>query len=258
MGRDNVRDPHRARSGRWDPGRTQRHSRRERLTSDISGLVESAGLDCRRDTDKPPECTPHLRRRITAIHELRSYRFGLRASSLAISYVYGVSRFNGAIPIRRPAWTAPTLTPKQVYNDGHFRNGRAVAAYCEVEGGDLEFEVYCLVGNKIMEVEIDGKTGKVSEMEQKRSLPSRTAQGHAHEHAVAARIVEAGCASCIFDMQGVEGCTLAVRIDGKPYLVTGADVDAHGAGLCSSAKKAKVVGKIEGDKFVATSFELQP
>ncbi len=136
-------------------------------------------------------------------------------------------------------------------------NGKAVAAYCELEGGGLEIEVYCLVGNKIMEVEIDGKTGKVSEMEQKRSLPSRAAHGNAHEHAVAARTVEAGCASCIFNMEGVEGCKLAVKIDGKPYLVTGADVDAHGAGLCSSAKKAKVIGKIEGDKFVATSFVLQ-
>ena len=137
-------------------------------------------------------------------------------------------------------------------------NGKAVAAYCELEGGGLEIEVYCLVGDKIMEVEIDGKTGKVSEMEQKRSLPSRTAQGHAHEHTVAARIVEAGCASCIFKMKGVKGCKLAVKIDGKAYLVTGADVNAHAAGLCSSAKKAEVTGKIEGDKFVATSFELQP
>ncbi len=137
-------------------------------------------------------------------------------------------------------------------------NGKAVAAYCELEGGGLEIEVYCLVGNKIMEVEIDGKTGKVSEMEQKRSLPTRTAQVHAHEHAAAARTVEAGCATCIFNMEGVRGCKLAVRIDGEPYLVTGADVDAHGAGLCSSAKEAKVVGQIEGDKFVATSFELQP
>ncbi len=137
-------------------------------------------------------------------------------------------------------------------------NGKAVAAYCELEGGGLEIEVYCLVGNKIMEVEIDGKTGKVSEMEQNRSLPTRTAQMHAHEHAAAARTVEAGCASCIFYMGGVRGCKLAVKIDGKPYLVTGADVDAHGAGLCSSAKKAKVVGKIDGDKFVATSFELHP
>ena len=137
-------------------------------------------------------------------------------------------------------------------------NGKAVAAYCELEGDGLEIEVYCLVGNKIMEVEIDGKTGKVMEMEQKRSLPSRTAQGHAHEHAVTARTVEAGCATCIFNMEGVKGCKLAVRIDGKPYLVTGADVDAHGEGLCRSAKEAKVVGQIEGDKFVATSFELQP
>ncbi len=137
-------------------------------------------------------------------------------------------------------------------------NGKAVAAYCDLESSNLEIEVYCLVGNKIMEVEIDGKTGKVTEMEQKRSLPTRTAQRHAHEHAVAARIVEAGCASCIFNMEGVRGCKLAVKIDGKPYLVTGADVDAHGAGLCSSAKQAKVVGQVEDDKFVATSFELQP
>ncbi len=137
-------------------------------------------------------------------------------------------------------------------------NGKAVAAYCELEGDGLEIEVYCLVGDKIMAVEIDGKTGKVVEMEPKRSLPSRTAQGHAHEHAVAARTVEAGCATCIFNMEGVRGCKLAVRIDGKPFLVTGADVDAHGAGLCSSAKEAKVVGQIEADKFVATSFELQP
>ncbi len=142
-------------------------------------------------------------------------------------------------------------------------NGRAVAAYCELEGGGLEIEVYCLVGNKIMQVEIDGKTGKVSEMEQKRSLPSRAAHGHAHQHAVAARTVEAGCATCIFNMEGVRGCKLAVKIDGKPYLVTGAEIDdqgdAHGpAGLCVTARKALVSGKVEGEKFVATSFELQP
>ena len=67
-------------------------------------------------------------------------------------------------------------------------NGKAVAAYCELEGGSLEIEVYCLVGDKIMEVEIDGKTGKVMEMEEKNSLPSYTEEGHAHEHAVAARV----------------------------------------------------------------------
>ena len=83
-------------------------------------------------------------------------------------------------------------------------------------------------------------------------------EGTAVTQTLAKQTVEAGCGSCIFNMQGVEGCELAVRIDGKPYLVTGADVDAHGSGLCRAAKEAKAVGKIEGDKFVATSFELQP
>jgi len=135
--------------------------------------------------------------------------------------------------------------------------GKAVAAYCGLDGDALGIDVYCLVGDKIMEVEIDGKTGKVMEMAQKKALPVRTAQGHAHEHAGAARIVEAGCATCIFNMEGVTGCKLAVKIDGKAHLVSGADVDAHGAGLCRAAKEAKVVGEIEGGKFVATSFELQ-
>ena len=49
--------------------------------------------------------------------------------------------------------------------------GKAVAAYCELEDGALEIEVYCLVGDKIMEVEIDGKTGKVTEMEEAKALP---------------------------------------------------------------------------------------
>ena len=75
--------------------------------------------------------------------------------------------------------------------------------------------------------------------------------------------VEAGCATCIFEMEGVAGCKLAVRIDGKPYLVTGSDIDDHGDahapdGLCHTARKAVVEGKIDGDHFVATRIELQP
>ena len=49
--------------------------------------------------------------------------------------------------------------------------GKAVAAYCELEDGSLEIEVYCMVGDKIMEVEIDAKTGKVTEMEEVKALP---------------------------------------------------------------------------------------
>ena len=73
--------------------------------------------------------------------------------------------------------------------------------------------------------------------------------------------VVAGCATCIFDMPGVTGCKLAVKIDGAPYLVTGADMDDLGDahawdGLCNTARDAVVEGKIEGDRFVATHFKL--
>ncbi len=57
--------------------------------------------------------------------------------------------------------------------------GKAVAAYCELEDGGLEIAVYCLVGAKIMEVEIDGKTGKVTEMEEAKALPAH--KEHAHD-----------------------------------------------------------------------------
>lgn len=68
--------------------------------------------------------------------------------------------------------------------------------------------------------------------------------------------VETACGSCIYKMEGVEGCQTAVKIDGKAYLVTGVETDAHEAGLCEVAKKAIVSGKVEGDKFVATRYEL--
>ncbi len=60
--------------------------------------------------------------------------------------------------------------------------GKAVAAYCELEDGVLEIEVYCLVGEKIMEVEIDGKTGKVTEMEEAKALPAHKEQAHDEAH----------------------------------------------------------------------------
>ncbi|MFH1418026.1 MAG: DUF6370 family protein [Planctomycetota bacterium] len=74
--------------------------------------------------------------------------------------------------------------------------------------------------------------------------------------AITDREVEAGCGMCIFKMAGVTGCKLAVKIDGKPYLVEGSDVNAHTSGLCGVSKKAVVSGKIKGNVFVATSFKL--
>jgi hypothetical protein len=71
-----------------------------------------------------------------------------------------------------------------------------------------------------------------------------------------AQTVETGCAACMYDMEGSKGCETAVKIDGMAYLVKGAGIDAHGAGLCDGVKKAKVAGSIGGSAFKATSFEL--
>ena len=81
--------------------------------------------------------------------------------------------------------------------------------------------------------------------------------------AATTQTVEAGCATCIYDMKDVTGCKLAVKIDGKAYLVSGKTMDdlgdAHADdGLCSIARKAEVTGKLDGDRFVVTKMALLP
>ena len=76
------------------------------------------------------------------------------------------------------------------------------------------------------------------------------------------QIVEASCGQCQFKMKG-HACDLAVRIDGKSYFVDGTSIDSHGDahandGFCASIRKAEVVGKIEDNRFKATSFKLLP
>lgn len=77
------------------------------------------------------------------------------------------------------------------------------------------------------------------------------------------RIVEASCGECNFGMKHT-GCALAVKIDGKPYLVTGTPGldsfgDAHAAtGMCTVVRKAEVAGEIKDGKFAATTFKLLP
>jgi len=65
-----------------------------------------------------------------------------------------------------------------------------------------------------------------------------TPQGTSAAASTVNRIVEVGCAGCLFDMEGAEGCQLAVKVDGKTYLVSGVDIDTHEAGLCESTKQA--------------------
>ncbi len=78
------------------------------------------------------------------------------------------------------------------------------------------------------------------------------------EESVAARTLEVGCATCVYDMAGVEGCLLAVKLEGEPYLVSGVEMPGHESGLCDHSRTAKLTGELEGERFVATTFELPP
>jgi hypothetical protein len=72
--------------------------------------------------------------------------------------------------------------------------------------------------------------------------------------------VEAACGQCQFGMPG-DDCELAVRIDGRVYFVDGTGIDDHGDahawdGFCNAIRYARVTGRIENGRFVATTFEL--
>ncbi len=74
------------------------------------------------------------------------------------------------------------------------------------------------------------------------------------------QIVEASCGECKFGMDS-KGCELAVRIDGKTYLVEGTSIHDHGDahaddGFCNAVRKAEVQGKVVGKKYKATYFKL--
>ena len=72
--------------------------------------------------------------------------------------------------------------------------------------------------------------------------------------------VDAACAMCQFKVKTDKGCAMAVKIDGKIYLVEGIDKKVFGEmhsddGYCKVMKKAVVSGEIKRGKFVATSFK---
>ena len=76
------------------------------------------------------------------------------------------------------------------------------------------------------------------------------------------QVVEASCGQCHFAMKE-KGCTLAVRIDGKPYFVDGTDIDSHGDshdddGFCNVIRKAEVRGEVVNNRFKASYFKLLP
>ncbi len=150
-----------------------------------------------------------------------------------------------------------TLAKAVAAAEGHSK-GRAIAAVPSTESPDnLSIEVYCMNGDKLVRCSVNASTGAVSGMKDAREFPVPPRSADAKAAQFTDQLAEAGCGSCIYTMKGVDGCKLAVKIDGQSYLVTGADhVDAHQ--FCGAAKKVKVTGKIEGDKFVASKFDVQP
>jgi hypothetical protein len=76
------------------------------------------------------------------------------------------------------------------------------------------------------------------------------------------KVVDVSCGQCQFGMKA-QGCALAVRLDGKSYLVDGASLDdfgdAHAAdGFCNAVRQAEVIGEVKNGRFVATYFKLVP
>src|SRR5215475_7273191 len=75
------------------------------------------------------------------------------------------------------------------------------------------------------------------------------------------QVVDAGCAMCMFGMESLGDCQTAIKVDGKVYLARGAcvpDAEDHGTGLCHAILKARVSGRLVGDKFLASSFTVLP
>ena len=68
--------------------------------------------------------------------------------------------------------------------------------------------------------------------------------------------VDAACATCIYDMEGAEGCVLAVSIDDQQMLVEGGGFNTHASGLCEEAGQVEVAGEVDGAVFKATSVTL--
>lgn len=76
------------------------------------------------------------------------------------------------------------------------------------------------------------------------------------------KVAEISCGQCQFELDSQNGCDLAVKINDKAYFVEGFNIDAFGdahnkkTGFCEVIRKGEVSGKIENNKFIASSIKL--
>lgn len=75
-------------------------------------------------------------------------------------------------------------------------------------------------------------------------------------------ITDASCGQCKFGLENQNGCDLAIKIDGKAYFVDGAHIDDFGdahdkkIGFCNVVRKVSVTGKLENERFKATTVKI--
>ena len=151
--------------------------------------------------------------------------------------------------------------------------GRAISVQSGM-GADnkVAINVFCAAEGTIQKCSVDHTTGKVTEMKEVNEFPTAD-----HDHAdkpapggaggggggaapddvtvlmINNRTTDVGCGTCVYKMAGVEGCPLAVSLDGKTYIVQGATWPNHN--YCDAKQQAVVTGKIENGKFIATSVK---
>lgn len=73
----------------------------------------------------------------------------------------------------------------------------------------------------------------------------------------------AGCSMCMFQQEPFQGCFWAVQFEGEHHFLDGPahpqDHENHGPeGMCAVKREAIVEGWIEGDRLMATRFDLLP
>lgn len=161
-----------------------------------------------------------------------------------------------------------TTLAKAVTAAEQHSKGRAISVISDLnDKHQLGVHVFCIAGDKIMMCHFDPATGTVTGMKEVKAFPITEAD-HAgsHDHGKGSssapagagkmltnQTAEVGCGMCMYSMPGVDSCLLAVMIDGKPYLVEGATWPNHD--FCDAKLQAVVTGKLEGDKFIATSVK---
>jgi hypothetical protein len=158
--------------------------------------------------------------------------------------------------------------------------GRAISVISQLGKHDhMALHVWCIAGEsdeepKILKCYVDLTTGKVAGMKEVHEFPTHEDEAeaghdhpaHAPSHAphgagagaprmISDQTVDAACGVCIYKMDGLTGCPLAVKIDGKAYLVEGAEWPNHD--YCDRNCQAIVSGRIEGNKFIVSTLEVK-